>query len=101
MSSHMLFVEILKVLLSAAFLFLFFMLYKRAILIGKSANKLLLANYNLEEHYQKTIIKKLLIKFIVVFSFEEEEMERIISKLSSSPEFIKNTKNQNNPNSYE
>lgn len=91
MTSHTILLEILKFLLVAAFLYLFVMVFKRAILIAKSTSEFLAANYRLEENYQKKLVKKMVLKFIVTISFDEAEIKSLIKTLSLSPEFIKST----------
>lgn len=91
MTSHTILLEILKILLVVAFLYLFVVVFKRAILIAKSANEFLAANYSLEENYQKKLVKKMVLKFIVTIAFDEAEITSLIKTLSLSPEFIKNT----------
>lgn len=101
MTSHTILLEILKIVLVAAFLFLFVGVYKRAILIGKAANEFLTANYSLEENYKKEIVKKMVLKFITAIAFDEEKMRSLIDTLSLDPEFIKNTNSSKEVNSFE
>lgn len=101
MTSHTILLEILKILLVAAFLFLFVVVFKRAILIGKSTNDFLTANYSLDKNYQKVLVKKMVLKFIVAIAFDETEMKALIQTLSLSPEFSKNTKALKEVNSFE
>ena len=91
MATHTILLEVLKIVLIAAFLFLFVVVFKRAILIGKSANEFLGTNYSLEENYQKKLVKKMVIKFIAAIAFDEAEMISLIETLSLSQEFMKNT----------
>lgn len=101
MTSHTILLEILKIVLVAGFLFLFVVVFKRAILIGKTANEFLDNNYSLEEKYQKKLVKKMMLKFIAAIAFDEAEMISLIKTLSLSQEFMKNTNSLKEENSFE
>lgn len=101
MTSHTILLEILKILLVTGFLYLFAILFKRAILIGKVTNELLLANYNIEENYRKKLVKKMVLKFITAATFDHNEMKSVVFKLSVTPEFIRNIKNSKEIDSIE
>jgi hypothetical protein len=101
MTSHTILLEILKIVLVASFLFLFVVVFKRAILIGKSANEFLTNNYSLEENYKKKLVKKIVLKFIAAIAFDKGEMISLIKTLSLSQEFMKNTNPLKEENSFE
>ena len=101
MTSHTILLEILKILLVAAFLFAFVTFFKRAVLIGKFANGFLLEYYLLEEKYRKQLVKKTVLKFITVVAFDEDAMKLYICKLIYTPEFINNVNSSKDINSGE